>query len=147
MSEESNLTINQQHILNKYLLHHFGTRICIWEIELRSIGNDCVKYENFSIKYNNEKILSYFRSPYAIFKNIFESKFENMSPNELNNILKIEVIIKCNHGKGSFTMIMTIIVWYKQDSSYKNNYTDIIIREICSTKDKYEILHPLLSKL
>jgi len=44
-------------------------------------------------------------------------------------------------------MIMTIIVRYKEDSSYKNNYTDIMIGEICSTKDKYEILHPLLCKL
>ena len=44
-------------------------------------------------------------------------------------------------------MIIAIIVRYKQDSSYKNIYIDIIIREICSTKDKYKIMYPLLCKL
>ena len=41
-------------------------------------------------------------------------------------------------------MIILIILQYKQKSYYKIKYIDIIIREISSTKDKYEILHSLL---
>ena len=53
--------------------------------------------------------MSHLRFWDAAFESAFKSKFKNQSQNELNSIVKLEVIIQSNHRKSSFTMVMTAI--------------------------------------
>ena len=92
MSEESNLTIRQQRVINKYLSYHFGTRMCVPEIELRKIGNDYVQYESFTQKHDSENLLYYFRSPNLVLINIIKSRMHPLSINEIKEISK-EIIL------------------------------------------------------
>ena len=59
---------------------------------------------------------------------------------------RIEIMFSGDHGKGTFTEIVTTIVRCRKHSRIKDKFIDLMIGEIQSNKDSLAISSPLVKK-
>ena len=65
---------------------------------------------------------------------------------DLDEINNIEVCLGGDHGKGAFSFMCAVIVWYSANNRNAKVF-EFQIGQIESTKDKIELLQPLMEKM
>ena len=142
MSEEANLRLNQQRIVNKYLLHHFGHRVCVPETNISEIGSSFIPYTCDQFKHEGKKINYSHRKLTELLNHYSLVLFDRK---HLEEIEKVEVLLGGDHGKGAFTFLAIIIIRFK--TTKEPLILDLQIGQIDSQDDKLELLRPLVGKI
>ena len=110
MSAEANVTVTQQRIIRKYLNQHFGSRICVSEVNVSKIGNDYIPFNEGTVdvdpkEYGCKRIAFYWRDLCTLIEKNTNEIFEGF-----RNIGSIEILLGGDHGKGSMTFMAIVIV-------------------------------------
>jgi len=148
MSEETNLTLKQQRIINRYLTNHFGKRVCVAESEITEFGANFLEFQTEKIRVkvgDKEQDVLY---SWKDLDKVLTFYKENLYKENQQDIEKVEVCLGGDHGKGKFTFIALVIVRYKAALIKQDDKIfEFQIGQIDHPSDSVELLRPLLARL
>ena len=110
MSEKANITVKQQRIINNHSTCHFKRRVCTPEIEIRGIGNSHAMFQKFEREFDDDLIAHHYRMPNEVIRNEVLSNNDLIFNANVSKIENIEVLFSGDHGRETFTPIVTIMI-------------------------------------
>jgi hypothetical protein len=147
MCTDAGLKVGQQRIINKYLMHHFGQRVCVSEIDIGEIGASFVEFKTEFLEvdvkeYGVKKILISWRDLHKLAQHYEKELFEGGE----DNIDRIEILLGGDHGKGAMSFLAVFVIRYRQKDK-EPKILEVQIGQVDSTSDTTELLKALVEKM
>ena len=144
MMKEGNIKTRQLRVINKYMRHSVGAKVFSKEdcIRVKMKELECTDFIHFEEKVRTKCIEYRYKDADVILSKLL---IDSQWFADYNNIAYMRIVIGGDHGKGAFTMLMTMhIELANADKAY---YLDEVVGKIDSSEDKLDILRPLANKL
>jgi hypothetical protein len=146
MSTAAGLRVRQQRIVNKYLMYHFGDRVCVSEKDITEVGSNFVEFKKESIEvnvqeYGVKKVQVSWRDLFDLFEHYAPELFEG----GCERIDRIEILLGGDHGKGAMTFLAVLIVRYQAKKNPK--IIELQIGQVDSSKDTMELLRTIVARI
>jgi hypothetical protein len=111
MYEDVNFGIKQQHILNRYLASHFGTRVGAHKYECSEYTSRFVEFQTevlpikVKVKLGGQQVEEIVQVKYC-WKDLHEliQRYKDNIITDAHNIEKLAICLGGDHGKGKFTL-------------------------------------------
>jgi hypothetical protein len=110
--------------------------------ELAAYGSQYVTFKTFTKSFNGRKVLYSYRDITVLLEFYLRQLLGSFN----KKINKMELTLGGDHGKGAFTFIACLIVWF-EDPLEAPQVLEFQIGKIDSEKDSMELLLPLVEKL
>ena len=143
LMSDANIKTKKLRLINKHMKHNIGAKVFSKEESIRSKLKELIVIEfiEFEEKIDGKNITYRYKDvdvvlgKFLVDCNVFV---------DYKNVNYMCAVIGGDHGKGFFTMLLTLYIEIEDREPY---YMDKVVGEIDSTKDEVDILRPLTAKL
>ena len=112
---EANLQITQQRVVKAYLKHHFGRNVVNTDKAIQAARELVVPYTTIECQVLGARKLFHIWSEADMMELYAPTIFV-----QKDQIEKLELLFGGNHGKGAFTFLFVVVVWYQNEQQLPN---------------------------